>query len=51
MASGRAYRKKIEESVVLETIRERAGTHFDPRVVDVLLGLYAEGRLPATSDC
>jgi putative nucleotidyltransferase with HDIG domain len=51
MASGRAYRKKIEESVVLETIRERAGTHFDPRVVDVLLRLYAEERLPATSDC
>ena len=50
MASGRAYRKKIEESVVLETICERAGTHFDPRVVDVLRRLYKEGRLPATSD-
>ena len=51
MASGRAYRKKIEESVVVETIRERAGTHFDPQVVAVLLRLYAEGRLPATADC
>jgi putative nucleotidyltransferase with HDIG domain len=50
MASGRAYRKKIEESVVLETIRERAGTHFDPQVVAVLLRLSEEGRLPATSE-
>jgi len=50
MASGRAYRKKIEESVVLATIRERSGTHFDPRVVAVLLRLYKEGRLPASSD-
>ena len=47
MASGRAYRKKIEESVVLETINERAGTHFDPSVVAVLKRLYTEGRIPA----
>ena len=50
MASGRAYRKKIDEAVVLEAIRERAGTHFDPRVVETLVRLYEDGRLPAASD-
>ena len=50
MASGRAYRKKIEEAIVVEAIRDRAGTHFDPRVVETLLQLYQEGRLPAASD-
>ncbi len=50
MASGRAYRKKIEESVVLETIRDRAGTHFDPRVVETLLRLHQEGKLPTAGD-
>ena len=50
MASGRAYRQRIEEAVVLETIRERAGSHFDPQVVAVLMRLHREGRLPVTSD-
>jgi putative nucleotidyltransferase with HDIG domain len=50
MASGRAYRKKIEESVVMDMIRSRSGTHFDPQVVEVLGRLYREGRLPATSE-
>ena len=50
MASGRAYRQRIEEAVVLETIRERAGSHFDPQVVAVLMRLRREGRLPAASD-
>jgi putative nucleotidyltransferase with HDIG domain len=50
MASGRAYRKKIEESVVMDMMRKRAGTHFDPQVMAVLERLYREGRLPATSE-
>lgn len=49
MASGRAYRKKIEEAVVLDAIRGRAGTHFDPQVVETLLRLYQEGRFPTPS--
>jgi response regulator RpfG family c-di-GMP phosphodiesterase len=49
MASGRAYRKKIEEAVVLDAIRDRAGTHFDPQVVETLLRLYQEGRFPTPS--
>ena len=49
MASGRAYRKKIEEVVVLDAIRDRAGTHFDPQVVETLLRLYQEGRFPTPS--
>ena len=50
MASGRAYRKKIEESAVLAMIQERAGTHFDPQVVDTLMRLYQEGNLPVASE-
>ena len=46
MASGRSYRGKIDEGVVIEMISERAGTHFDPQVVDALVQLYRDGRIP-----
>jgi putative nucleotidyltransferase with HDIG domain len=48
MASGRSYRGKIDESVVIEMIRKRSGTHFDPRVVDTLVALYRAGKIPPT---
>jgi putative nucleotidyltransferase with HDIG domain len=50
MASGRAYRRKMEEDKVLEMIRERSGTHFDPAVVDTFIALYREGRIPLVVD-
>jgi len=50
MASGRAYRQKIEETVVLDTIRQRSGSHFDPRVVDTLMRLHQENKLPPATD-
>lgn len=37
MASDRAYRKKMEKSLVLKIIRKNAGTQFDPQVVDAFL--------------
>jgi len=43
MASDRAYRKKMEESVILKIIREGAGTQFDPKVVDAFLKAHEEG--------
>jgi response regulator RpfG family c-di-GMP phosphodiesterase len=46
MASGRAYRQKIKESRVMDMIRERSGTHFDPQVVAALDRLYQNGRVP-----
>lgn len=50
MASGRAYRKKMMEPAVLDMMRGRAGSHFDPQVVNVLVRLYEEGRLPMAYD-
>ncbi|MBL0712535.1 MAG: response regulator [Desulfosarcina sp.] len=46
MASGRSYRGKIDENTVLEMISKRAGTHFDPRVVETLIRLYRDGQIP-----
>jgi HD-GYP domain-containing protein (c-di-GMP phosphodiesterase class II) len=34
----------MEESQVLEIIKQGAGTQFDPKVVDVFLKLHREGR-------
>jgi putative nucleotidyltransferase with HDIG domain len=48
MASGRSYRGKIDERLVIKMISERAGTHFDPRVVKSLLQLYRDGKIPTT---
>ena len=48
MASGRSYRGKIDESVVIEMIRKRSGTHFDPQVVKTLIQLYRAGKIPTT---
>ena len=50
MASGRSYRGKIDESVVMAMIKKRAGTHFDPRVVDALMQLYRDGRVPRIAE-
>ncbi|MFZ7128741.1 MAG: HD domain-containing phosphohydrolase [Desulfobacterales bacterium] len=46
MASGRAYRRKMNEERVIEMIRDRSGTHFDPVVVDTMIRLFTEGRIP-----
>jgi len=37
MASDRAYRKKMDKSVVLDIIVKNSGTQFDPEVVEVFL--------------
>ena len=39
MASDRAYRKKLAHQVVLDTIRQQAGTQFDSHVVEAFLAL------------
>jgi putative nucleotidyltransferase with HDIG domain len=43
MASDRAYRKKMEESLILKIIREGSGTQFDPGIVDAFLKAFNEG--------
>lgn len=43
MASDRAYRKRIPEHIIVDTIRENAGTQFDEKVVTAFLGAYEKG--------
>jgi response regulator RpfG family c-di-GMP phosphodiesterase len=45
MASDRAYRKKIADEVIIENIRQNAGTQFDARVVNGFLRVSDRGEL------
>jgi response regulator RpfG family c-di-GMP phosphodiesterase len=50
MASDRAYRKRLADEVVLETIRQNAGTQFDGEVVEAFLALREKGDLERKHD-
>lgn len=39
LTSNRPYRKPLDTQEVVQHIREGSGSHFDPEVVDVFLGL------------
>lgn len=43
MASDRAYRKRLQEEVVLETIMQGAGIDFDRQVVEAFMSMYQKG--------
>ena len=43
IASDRAYRKKMEESLILKVINEGSGSQFDPDIVLAFLKSYEEG--------
>ena len=45
MASDRAYRKKMEDSVIIKIINEGDGTQFDPDVVEAFNQAYQAGRI------
>ena len=45
MYSTRPYRKKMELSVVIDRIKESAGTQLAPEVVEKMVELFEEGRL------
>lgn len=45
VSSDRAYRKRMEESQVLQIICDGAATQFDPDVVDTFLKLHKQGKL------
>jgi len=45
MASDRAYRKRMEEGVILKVIREGAGSQFDPEVVAAFNAVYNQGAI------
>ena len=43
IASDRAYRQKMEESLILKIINEGSGSQFDPDIVKAFLRSYDEG--------
>ena len=43
MASDRAYRKRMEESIILKVIHEGSGTQFDPDIVAAFDAAYSRG--------
>lgn len=45
LTSSRVYRQKRHPSIALQTLREKAGSQFDPAVVEAFLRLYQEGRI------
>jgi response regulator RpfG family c-di-GMP phosphodiesterase len=45
MASDRAYRKRMEESLIRKILQQGAGTQFDPRIVSAFQKAYAEGKI------
>jgi putative nucleotidyltransferase with HDIG domain len=45
MASDRAYRKRMEERIILKVIHEGSGTQFDPDIVAAFDHVYKEGKI------
>jgi putative nucleotidyltransferase with HDIG domain len=45
MASDRAYRKRMEEKLILQIISEGVGTQFDPSVVTAFQNVYNDGKI------
>ena len=45
VTTNRAYRKRLPEEVCRKIIKEGAGAHFDPAIVDAFFSLYDEGAI------
>jgi putative nucleotidyltransferase with HDIG domain len=45
MASDRAYRKKMDDDVIIKIINDGDGTQFDPEVVAAFNKVYKEGKI------
>ena len=45
MASDRAYRKRMDEEVILKIINEGVGSQFDPDVVAAFMEVYHQGSI------
>ncbi|MBO4749442.1 MAG: HD-GYP domain-containing protein, partial [Lachnospiraceae bacterium] len=45
MTANRVYRKQLDFGIVLEELKEGRGTHFDPGMIDILLGLIRDGKI------
>jgi len=49
MTSDRPYRHAMREEVALQEIKRNAGAQFDPRLADIFIRLWGEGRLQAAA--
>lgn len=45
MTANRVYRKKLDLGHVLEELKKGRGTQFDPKIVDIFLGLIGDGTI------
>jgi response regulator RpfG family c-di-GMP phosphodiesterase len=45
LTTDRSYRRKMPEHVAVKIIRENAGSQFDPKIVNIFLGLHERGEI------
>lgn len=45
MNSNRCYRKRLAKDEIMEQLQSNKGTQFDPKLVDILLGMLADGTI------
>ena len=45
MTANRVYRKQLDMDYVLQELKNGRGTQFDPKLVDVMLGLIECGKI------
>jgi putative nucleotidyltransferase with HDIG domain len=50
MASDRAYRKRMEEGLILRILRDGSGHQFDPLVISAFQKAYTEGKITASAN-
>ncbi|MBI9074749.1 MAG: response regulator [Desulfatibacillum sp.] len=48
MTSDRAYRKKLDDQVAFETVKNNSGTQFDPQVVEAFIDLAQKGEITSS---
>jgi len=45
LTSDRSYRRKLHDDIAIGMIRENSGAQFAPKIVDVFLNLYEQGKI------
>lgn len=50
LTSSRSYREPLSMDEAVRLVEEGAGTHFDPRIVEVVTALHARGELAIDAD-
>lgn len=50
MSSARCYRKSLDKDVIMEEFKKCSGTQFDPQIVEIMLQMMEEGKVPVELD-